>query len=256
MREPQGVENAVRNRVSPKGPRLSPSPDPLPAREPFIRAPRIVFISLLGLAAIHVATLFLSPAAYEALIETFGFIPAHVQAMNWRNAGLNGATFWTLLPFLSYALLHGNFLHLAVNGLAFLIFGTVVARRIDTLRFLALTLVATIAAVLAHLVAHWGEAGPVIGASGAIAGYMGGASRFIFVDPRNPRRRALELLPLFSRPVVMFALVWSCLNVALGITGFTPGDSQGLTAWEAHLGGFYAGLLLFPLFDRQQASIE
>ncbi len=217
-----------------------------------MRAPRVVFVSLFVLAAIHIARLFLAPASDDALILSFGFVPAHVQAMDWSHAGLNATTLWALAPFLTYALLHGNFLHLAVNGLAFLIFATVVARRIGTARFFALTLVATIAAVLAHLVSNWGDTTPVIGASGAIAGYMGAASRFMFIDPRNPAAGERQLLPLFSRPVVMFALVWTGINVVFGLTGFTPGDSEQLTAWQAHLGGFYAGLLLFPLFDRRR----
>jgi membrane associated rhomboid family serine protease len=231
---------------------LTLPPDQQQAREPIVRAPRVVLISLLILAAIHVARLILTPESDDALIQNLGFVPAHVQSMDWSHAGLNAATFWTLVPFLTYALLHGNFLHLAVNGLAFLIFATVVARRIGAARFFALTLVATIAAVLAHLFTNWGAPTPVIGASGAIAGYMGAASRFIFVDPRNPTAGPGQLLPLFSRPVVVFALVWTGINIAFGATGFSPDESQDLTAWQAHLGGFYAGLLLFPLFDRRR----
>ena len=184
-------------------------------------------------------------------MENLGFVPAHVQAMDWSRIGFNGATFWVLVPFLTYALLHGSLTHLAVNGLAFLIFATVVARRVGTVRFFALTLVGTVASVLAHLVAHWGEATPVIGASGAISGYMGAASRFMFIDPRDPAA-AGRILPLHSRPVVMFALIWTVANVGFGLTGFSLDQSQDLTAWEAHLGGFYAGLLLFPLFDQKR----
>ncbi len=219
------------------------------AREPIIRAPRVVVLSLFVLAAIHVATLFLLGDSYDRLIETFGFVPGHVAAFDWGNVGLNGATLWILMPFLSYALLHGNFLHLAVNGLAFLIFATVVARRIGTTGFLTFTIMATLAAIVTHLFTNWGDNAPVIGASGAIAGYMGAASRFMFIDPNRPPERQRELLPLLSRPVVAFALIWTLMNVGVGLTGFSPDGSQDLTAWEAHLGGFYAGLLLFPLFD-------
>ena len=221
-----------------------------------MRAPRVVLASLFVLAVIHIARLFLTPETDDMLIENFGFVPAHVQAIDWSRAGLSAGTFWALVPFLTYALLHGNFLHLAVNGLAFLIFATAVVRRIGAARFAALTLVATIAAILAHLFAHWGETTPVIGASGAIAGYMGAASRFIFVDPRNSAAGERQLLSLFSRPVVVFALVWTVINTGFGLSGFSPDESQDLTAWEAHLGGFYAGLLLFPLFDRPRVWLN
>jgi membrane associated rhomboid family serine protease len=227
-----------------------PPPSPQ-VREPIVRAPRIIFVSIFVLVAVHVATLFLSSASYDALIEDFGFVPAHVQAV-WHSFGFNSATLWGLVPFLSYALLHGGFTHLAVNGVAFLIFGTVVARRVGTVRLLGLSIVTSVAAALAHLSMHWGESVPVIGASGAIAGYMGAASRFMFYDPRDPPTGPDHRLSLFARPVVSFALVWTLLNVAIGVTGFSPDGSQDLTAWEAHLGGFYAGLLLFPLFDRRR----
>jgi membrane associated rhomboid family serine protease len=219
-------------------------------REPIVRAPPVIWVCLFTLAAIHVATLFLSDASYDALIENFALIPARVQAIEWSNAGLNGYTLWALAPFLTYALLHGNFAHLAVNSLAFLAFGTIVARRIGTVPFLALTIVTAIAAALAHLFTNWGDAAPVVGASGAIAGYMGAASRFIFLDPRTVAPGSRPLLPLYSRPVVMFALIWTVANVVFGLTGISPG-LQGLTAWQAHLGGYYAGALLFPLFDRE-----
>jgi membrane associated rhomboid family serine protease len=225
-----------------------PSPD---VREPIIRAPRIIFVSIIVLVAIHVAAEFLAPESFDALIETYGLVPARVQAA-WSQLGFNSATVWGLVPFLTYGLLHGGLMHLVVNGLAFLIFGTVVARRVGALRFLGLSVVASIAAAIAHLTTHWGESVPVIGASGAIAGYMGAASRFVFYDPQRPPSGPDHRLPLLARPVVSFAVVWTVINIAIGVTGFSPDGSHDLTAWEAHLGGFYAGLLLFPLFDRRR----
>ena len=229
----------------------SPPPE---AREPIVRAPLVVLVSIAVLVAVHVGTQFLSPDSYDAMMENFGFVPAHVQAL------FDGFSFdralWGLLPFVTYALLHGGFMHLAVNSLAFLIFGTVVARRVGAARFLAFSFVTSMAAILAHLATHWGDSGPVIGASGAISGYMGGATRFMFYDPNNPATGPRSRLPLLSRPVVTFALVFTLINVATGLTGFSPDGSQDLTAWEAHLGGFFGGLLLFPLFDRGYAWIR
>lgn len=222
-----------------------------PAREPILRAPPIILVLLLVFVTIHVATQFLSDQAYDAMIETYALVPAHVQAA-WHNLSFDSATLWALVPFVTYAFLHGNFTHLAVNGFAFLIFATVVARRLGTLRFLAFGLVTSLAAAVAHLAVHWGDPVPVIGASGAIAGYMGAASRFMFYDPNNPPSGPNHRLPLLARPVVMFALVWTLINIGVGVTGISPDGTPGLTAWEAHIGGFFAGLLLLPLFDRRR----
>ena len=48
------------------------------------------------------ASCFQSSQSYDALIEDYGFVPAHVQA-GWSNFGLNGATLWSLVPFLPAA---------------------------------------------------------------------------------------------------------------------------------------------------------
>ena len=224
------------------------SPPPESARQPLVRAPAIVLVSLALLVLIHLATLLLSLDAYNALIDDYGFVPAHVLTMGASAA----TTLWVLATFVTYAFLHANFTHLAVNGLSFLIFATVVARRIGSARFVVFSLVTAVVAALAHLATNWGDATAVIGASGAISGYMGGAARFMFLDPRSSQPAGRPLLPLSSRPVAMFALVWTVANVGFGATGFSPDGSSDLTAWQAHLGGFFSGLLLFPLFDQRR----
>jgi membrane associated rhomboid family serine protease len=83
-----------------------------------------------------------------------------------------GADAWT---FVSYALLHGSWIHLGVNIAWMVAFGTPVLRRFGTVRFLVLSLVAAMAAAVLHLATHWGEFIPMIGASGAISGQMGAA---------------------------------------------------------------------------------
>lgn len=222
-------------------------------RQPILNAPSVIIVSLVVLTTIYVAMEFLSPSAYEAAIVKFGLVPARVSAFEWSQFGLNSASLWTFAPFVTYAFLHGGFTHLAVNALAFLIFGTIAARRVGTMRFLSLSLVTSVAAALTHYAIHWSDTTPVIGASGAIAGQMGAASRFMFYDPKRPPTGPGYTLPIYSRPVVLFALVWVVLNAGMGLTGFSPDGSQDLTAWEAHIGGFFAGLLLFPLFDRRWA---
>jgi membrane associated rhomboid family serine protease len=223
------------------------------SNEPILRSPRIVTAFLIAFFVIHVASQFLDEQQYNYLIENYAFIPSQV-------AAAGSATFGEMLhrgaQFVTYAFLHGDFTHLIFNSVWFLIFATAVARRIGTARFLLLTLLTTLGAALTHLTFHWGEPAPVVGASGAVSGLMGAAFRFIFVNPHAQLSWPPALLPLFSRPVLLTSAVWVVLNVVLGMTGYTPDGFGAAIAWEAHLGGFFTGLLIFPLFDRQRSWIS
>ena len=70
--------------------------------------------------------------------------------------------------------------HVGVNSIWLLPFGAAMARRFGALRFLAFFAVTAIAGSALHLVTHWGEVLPMIGASAAVSGLMAGSLRFIF----------------------------------------------------------------------------
>jgi len=57
------------------------------------------------------------------------------------------------------------------------------------------------------------------------------------------------MLPLWSRQIVLFTLIWVVLNVVAGFTGLGMAGEAGLIAWQAHLGGYAAGLILSGPFD-------
>ena len=71
-------------------------------------------------------------------------------------------------------------MHVAVNSIWLLPFGAAMARRFGAVRFLAFFAVTAIAGAALHLVTHWGELLPMIGASAAVSGMMAGSLRFIF----------------------------------------------------------------------------
>lgn len=223
------------------------------SNEPILRSPRVVVVLLAAFILVHVGSQFLSEHQYEALIENYALIPSQLAAAG--NATF-GQTLHLGLQFVTYAFLHGDFTHLIFNSVWFLIFATAVARRVGTTRFLVLSLITALGAAFTHLFFHWGSPVPVVGASGAVSGLMGAAFRFIFVNPHAQLSWPPTLLPLFSRPVLLTSAVWVVLNVVLGVTGFTPDGFGAAVAWEAHLGGFFTGLLLFPLFDRRRSWIS
>ena len=86
---------------------------------------------------------------------------------------------------------------------------------------------------LGYVAVHLGGSAPVIGASGAVSGLWGAASRLL--------GRGGRLAPIFSRQVLSQAMVFTALNVVIGLAG---GFAQLNIAWEAHLAGYLAGLLL------------
>jgi membrane associated rhomboid family serine protease len=193
------------------------------------------------------------------LLLAAAFIPARY-ADGLLAGGLLGFT----SP-ITYSFLHGDVTHLAVNSIWLLAMGSAVAKRIGSLRFLVFSLICGLFAALAHVAMHFGEALPVIGASGAISGHMAAAIRFVFSAEGSHgagmmRRdvRAIPLKPLASvladTRVIAVLLVWLATNVLTG-TGIMPLGEEGTSiAWEAHIGGFLAGLLLFSPFDHPDAG--
>jgi len=225
--------------------------------EPMFNVPAVV-LALLGLfVAIHVVrTYALTPDQDLQLLELFAFIPARYDA-NLLLGGV-GAEIWT---FVTYALIHASATHLAMNTVWFVPFGSAVARRFGAVRFLLFFSVTAAAGALAHLIAHPGEVFPVIGASASISGMMAGATRFAF-QPKGPlatwqahneRSYHIPAVPLSEAlrdaRVVIFLVVWFGLNFLFGFVGFPMTGTGQVVAWEAHIGGFVAGLFLFSLFD-------
>ena len=198
----------------------------------------------------------------------FAFIPARYDASLLGQDAFPGGLGPQIWTFLTYAFLHADFMHVAVNAIWLLPFGAAMARRLGTLRFLAFFAVTAIAGAALHLVTHWGELLPMIGASAAVSGLMAGSLRFIFQaggplamfrvgDEAAYRVPAAPLLTaLRDSRVVVFLVAWFGLNLLFGIgaTSF-PGFEQAV-AWQAHIGGFLAGLVLFAMFDPVPPHVE
>lgn len=225
------------------------TPPPPPTRQPVFNMPNVVLAMLLVMVAIQVGLDSLLPrAAMLELVLQTAFIPARYAA---DAAGQGGAYYWSPI---TYSLLHGGYTHLALNGFWLAAFGTVVARRIGWVRFLAFWLLSAIASAALFLAFHWGDQTIMIGASGVVSALMGAASRFAFGDHGfrrdrahlNPRSTIIQSLG--NRTVAVFLVVWFGINL-LAAVGFSFGLADSAIAWEAHVGGFLFGFLGFALFD-------
>jgi membrane associated rhomboid family serine protease len=228
-------------------------------REPILTLPPALTAYIILLAVIHLRVL-LPPEWENWTIDVFGFIPKRYDSalVDLTFPGGAGAKVWT---FVTYSLLHANLTHLGFNVLWLLPFGSALARRFGALRFFLFMAVTAMAGALAHLVTHEHAVAPMIGASASVSGTMAAAIRFAFVQgsflsfSRGDAEAAAKVPALSlsralrNRRVLAFLLVWFGVNLIFGIGSIAIGTDGASVAWQAHIGGFFAGLVLFSLFD-------
>lgn len=230
---------------------LQPQPSDPWTRQPVFRAPSVVVSLIAILVAAHGARAMVPPNISTELVNQFGFIPARYSQvfLATHNADPGG---WLAqaVPFVSYMALHNDATHLIINSLWLLAFGPIVARRFGGFLFLLFFLTCGVAGALAHLAFNWGSLVPVIGASGAISGLMAAGLRLLPTQAPWAGAAEEKLAPVFSRQIVIFTAIWMAINLAAGLTGLGVGGEAGLIAWQAHLGGYLAGLFLAGPFDK------
>jgi membrane associated rhomboid family serine protease len=240
-------------------PEVPPELLPPPPREPMLTLPGALTAYVLLLAVIHLRVL-LPPELENWTIDVFGFIPKRYDStlLAIDFPGGEGAKVWT---FVTYSLLHANLSHIGFNVLWLLPFGSALARRFGAIRFFLFMAVTAAAGALAHLVTHEHAVAPMIGASASVSGAMAAAIRFAFAKgsflsfsrgdadaaarvPALPLMRALR-----NGRVLGFLGIWFAVNIIFGVGSIAIGADGASVAWQAHIGGFLAGLLLFSLFD-------
>lgn len=207
-------------------------------------------------------TLWFAPERLQEVSQALGATgtPGFVQKLQLVRLLLaeGGGQPWTLL---SYGLLHGSWLHLISNVVWLAAFGSPVARRLGGGRFLLLMALSTIAGALLHWWSRELDVLPLVGASAGVSGATAAAIRFVFSPGvhftalgHDAAVRRIPAEPLGgiwrNSRAMLFVVIWFVTNILFG-AGLIPilGEETSI-AWEAHIGGFVAGLLLFPLLDR------
>jgi len=224
------------NNPSPWGPVAPP-----PARERVFNAPLLAVLLSASMPALY----FFQSRAHTYWLE-LAFAPIDLSA--GRYGGLVTSLF-----------VHGGWTHVAMNAVAALTFGTPVARLfrggVGALVFLSLYIVSGVVATLGYGLVHWGSADLLVGASGAVFGLIGAATRLL-----GGRGR---VLPLTDRGVITMSIAWMGVNAFLGLIGFAPGAEGARIAWEAHAFGFLFGILAigplarwFAKPDEHSASLK
>ncbi len=147
---------------------------------------------------------------------------------------------------ITYQFLHADIFHLLGNMLFLAIFGDDVEEAMGPLRFIGFYLVSGIAAGLAFTASTPHSTLPLIGASGAIAGIL--AAYLMF----RPCQKVMVFIPYFIvwfvlRPITRLDAYWVLGAWALMQLWHISVQSQDEVAYMAHIGGFVAGAVMFPL---------
>jgi membrane associated rhomboid family serine protease len=203
-----------------------------PARQPVFNAPWTVMALVAALVGTHAMRVLGGGPADQFALTSADFAAG-------RLAGL-----------MTYQFVHASWAHALVNSAFVLAFGAPVARYLGAgprgaavffafFLFCGVVAAAAYAGMVDVLGATIGQerlAWTLVGASGAASGLMGGAARLIQGQGRPGS--------LVGRTVVGMTFGWIAVNVILGVSGLTPGTAGAPVAWQAHIFGYFCGLLL------------
>jgi len=181
-----------------------------------------------------------NPQALAGFYNTWSMVPADVTS---------GANYQGLLTSM---FLHGGIMHIIGNMLFLWIFGDNMEDAFGHLGFLVFYLAAGIGADLAQVAAAPLSQIPTVGASGAIAGVLGG---YLLLYPRA-RVDILFIFIVFFKvipvPAWLMLGLWFLFQV---LDGSTTNVAQGGVAYWAHAGGFVLGALFtLPVMIRRRAA--
>ena len=136
---------------------------------------------------------------------------------------------------------HGGWLHLVSNGIWIGVLSPQIYPHLRGKRFVVFFVVTGAAGALTHAVLNWGESQILVGASGAVFGLLG-AGAYVMIRGQDGYSKPT------LRDFVQYVLVMMIVNIGYAVL------SDGNVSWEAHAGGFFAGLMLFPFMRRLPRS--
>jgi len=214
---------------------------PLRDANPSHHTPLVTILLIAANLGAFLYELSLPPQGLEQFVFQFGVIPSRMTAfVRHPDIGFGDA----YVPLFTSMFLHGGWLHLIGNMWFLWIFGDNIEDRLGKLRYLLFYLVCGLGAGLAHALFNLGSNIPTIGASGAVAGVLGGY--FVLF----PTARVLTLVPFFflilaQLPAWLILLYWFVIQFFSGAMTLAAGRGElGGVAWWAHVGGFVLGALL------------
>ena len=233
-----------------------------PAQQPIFLLPAPVTALCALLLAIHLAqSLVLNNDGRDLMLTWLAFIPYRIVD---PSAYLGGP--WPLIwTSFTHTLLHASWEHVGFNVVWLAIFGTPVVQRYGSIKLLILFFAGAAIGAWGFAAIDHGINSYLIGASGGIAALTGAATRFIFqpplveVDEATGEKRVLgrrlgSLIDVLRNPTARtFSIAWLVLNGLVPLLPALLGPDTPQIAWQAHIAGFLAGLLLVPLLEKRHA---
>jgi membrane associated rhomboid family serine protease len=187
--------------------------------------------------AVFAYMLFLSPEELAGFVRSYGVVPRELIATaEWLSAG----PYWAILGSM---FVHSGIVHLLGNMIFLWVFGDTLETALGHLTYLLIYLLAGIAATTAHVLTFPASGTPLVGASGAIAGLLGG---YLILFPRAQVRVLLFFGPFYAlgRVAALFVIFgWFVLQVFRGAGSINSAlASDSGVAYVAHIAGFLVGL--------------
>lgn len=143
--------------------------------------------------------------------------------------------------FLSSMFMHGSIMHIVGNMMFLWVFGDNLENLLGHFRFAVFYLFCGLAAAIAQIAIEPWSVIPMLGASGAISGVLGG---YLLMFPRNPVR-AIVLNIVTTVPAFVALGLWIAYQL---VVGYLSPSGVGGVAYAAHVGGFFAGLFSIRIF--------
>ncbi len=228
---------------------------PISDDNPTLRFPLVTISLLVSLAA---SWLFVQGAGFSepvlaASVCNLGLVPGEITGLAPLGSGIDlggglaciidNEAINVLTPVTSM-FLHGGWGHLLGNALFLWVFGNNVEDSMGRIRYLVFYLLCGLAAAAAQVAFSPESPVPMVGASGAISGVLGG---YLVLYPRV-RVNILFIIFIFIRVIKLPAYLVLLWWIGLQLLNAFSGMETGVAVW-AHIGGFVAGLLFVKFFE-------
>ncbi len=221
---------------------------PLKDENPTRNKPIATFILIVINCLVYLYSATMSETGFQIFMYQFGLIPTEIFHLSELTPDY--ATPIALTPFTSM-FMHGGFMHLAGNMLYLWIFGNNIEDQLGPFKFVLFYIISGLAAAFLFILFSPNSEIPMVGASGAIAGVLGG---YLVLFPRA-RILTFMFLFFFIRMIYLPAKIvlgfWFFYQLLMSASSFGGG---GGVAWLAHVGGFAFGWLWFRFVSKRRLN--
>lgn len=210
----------------------------------------VITVALIGVnvaAFVLLEGMGLSAAHLRSAVCEFGMIPSELTGQSPSGPAVcpPGGLRWVTA--LTSMFIHGGWFHLISNMLFLWVFGNNVEDSMGHLRFLVFYLLVGVVGAAGHVLLNAGSGVPTVGASGAISGVLGA---YMVLYPRVSVHVLFFPFWILRLPAFLVLGYWIALQLFMGFAQLGGGFGGGVAVW-AHIGGFFAGIVLVRFFERE-----